>query len=216
MAGPPARRQRAPKLSSTACRALSGWARRTSRAGLSCHLPLRTLARGCRRRCVVRPRVRGRSSSSGRAHYASGRALARPPQLRHRFGAGLRGCVPHRREPLDGHGLVAQREQLREASGGVHRRRGATRQCARVRRRPGQACRARPGVDRGVWPRSGRPTTRPRRSRRRGSTTSDHFPLLFLRGPHLDAHRVCILDEVPQDYFLALLTRSPADETIRT
>ena len=81
VAGPPARRQRAPKLSSTACRALFGWARRTSRAGLSCHLPLRTLARGCRRRRVVRPRVRGRSSSSGRAHkhYASGPALARPP-----------------------------------------------------------------------------------------------------------------------------------------
>ena len=194
MAGPPARRQRAPKLSSTACRALSGWARRTSRAGLSCHLPLRTLARGCRRRRVVRPRVRGQSSSSGRAHYASGAALARPPQLRHRVGAGLRGCVPHRREPLDGHGLVAQREQLPEASGGVHRRRGATRQCARVRRRPGQPCGARPGDDRGVWPRSGRPTTRPRRSRRRGSTTRDHFPLLFLRGRHLDAHRVCILE----------------------
>ena len=60
-------------------------------------------------------------------------ALARPPQLRHRVGAGLRGCVPHRREPLDGHGLVAQREQLPGAPGGVHRRRGATRQCARVR-----------------------------------------------------------------------------------
>ena len=43
----------------------SGWARRTSRAGLSCHLPLRALARGCRRRRVVRRRVRGRSSSSG-------------------------------------------------------------------------------------------------------------------------------------------------------
>ena len=192
MAGPPARRQRAPKLSSTACRALSGWARRTSRAGLSCHLPLRTLARGCRRRRVVRRRVRGRSSSSGRAHYASGsaRAPTSAASPRRRWSSGLRAA---RARTHDGHGLVAQREQLPGASGGVHRRRGATRQCARVWR-PSQPCRARPGDDRGVWPRSGRPTTRPRRSRRRGSTTRDHFPLLFLRGPHLHAHRVCILE----------------------
>ena len=132
MAGPPARRQRAPKLSSTACRALSGWARRTSRAGLSCHLPLRTLARGCRRRRVVRPRVRGQSSSSGRAHYASGsaRAPTSAASPRRRWTSGLRAAparTPRRPRP---------RRSARAASWSSWRCASAARRHSAVRARP--------------------------------------------------------------------------------
>ena len=119
-------------LSSTACRALSGWARRTSRAGLSCHLPLSTLARGCRRRCVVRPRVRGRSSSSGRAHYASGsaRAPTSAASPRRRWTSGLRAAparTPRRPRP---------RRSARAASWSSLRRASAARRHSAVRARP--------------------------------------------------------------------------------
>ena len=151
MAGPPARRQRAPKLSSTACRALSGWARRTSRAGLSCHLPLRTLARGCRRRRVVRPRVRGQSSSSGRAHYASGsaRAPTSAASPRRRWTSGLRAAparTPRRPRP---------RRSARAASWSSWRCASAARRHSAVRARPS----SRPAVPRAAGRRSRRLAT---------------------------------------------------------
>ena len=138
-------------LEHTACRALSGWARRTSRAGLSCHLPLRTLARGCRRRCVVRPRVRGRSSSSGRAHYASGsaRAPTSAASPRRRWTSGLRAAparTPRRPRP---------RRSARAAPWSFRRRASAARRHSAVRARPA----SRPGVRRAARRRSRRLAT---------------------------------------------------------
>ena len=127
-------------LEHSACRALSGWARRTSRAGLSCHLPLRTLARGCRRRRVVRPRVRGRSSSSGRAHYASGsaRAPTSAASPRRRWTSGLRAAparTPRRPRP---------RRSARAAPWSSRRRASAARRHSAVRARPSSSRQAVP------------------------------------------------------------------------
>ena len=139
-------------LEHTACRALSGWARRTSRAGLSCHLPLRTLARGCRRRRVVRPRVRGQSSSSGRAHYASGsaRAPTSAASPRRRWTSGLRAAparTPRRPRP---------RRSARAASWSSWRCASAARRHSAVRARPSSS---RPAVRRAAGRRSRRLAT---------------------------------------------------------
>ena len=114
-------------------------------------MPLRTLARGCRRRRVVRPRVRGRSSSSGRAHYASGgaRAPTSAASPRRRWPSGLRAAparTPRRPRP---------RRPARAAPWSYQRRASAARRHSAVRARPS----SQPAVPRAARRRSRRLAT---------------------------------------------------------